>query len=530
MGDRSLRLRTFLACGLLVLPGHAVAEASESQATSAEPLITNTFFETDLRQALVDMSSQAGIPLIPDQSVQGTVSVELKGVPLEKALQMVLAGGGFTFRKMDGYYFIGQAVPQNPSFNLLTVTEQLKLNYIRAKEALELVPEAFKSFIQISEETNALTVTASPEVLERIKRDLRQVDRPPKQVMIEALVTELSDEAKHNLGVDWTWDWANQDTTAQLKLADLALDLAFTSTPAHLTRQVLAKINALAQQGKASVRANPRIMTIEGQEASITIATDEFFLVNVGSVAFPSQTLQKVQAGIVLKLTPFVTEQRDITMKLEPEVSDVTSRSQAQGQPIITIGRRTASTTIRVKDGETIVIGGLVQERTSDSLKKVPLLGDIPLAGKMFQKTEKSTKRNEVVIFITPHLLDAVQQTTQQSIVMPVIYVNPTETFTMGPSLELTSPLEAYRSAVRQKIFSAIRRLSPTPSSGSVSVTFTVAANGRLIGEPMAESQHGLTLEQIAKLAVKRAAPFDPFPVDEKRSEQTFRVTLIFEP
>jgi TonB family protein len=108
--------------------------------------------------------------------------------------------------------------------------------------------------------------------------------------------------------------------------------------------------------------------------------------------------------------------------------------------------------------------------------------------------------------------------------------MTPRGTFATTLAHEPSSPIEAYQVAVRQKVLSILQALPDTPSSGRVTVTFTVDSNGRLVGEPKLENQPDRDLEKIAKLAVQRAAPFTPFPPEARRPEQTFRVTLVFEP
>ena len=112
---------------------------SAAPKSGAEPLITNIFSDTDLRQALMDIAAQAGIPIIPDATVQGTVSVDLKNAPLERALSMVLLGGGYAFAKQDGYYLVGSPEPDNPNFHLLTRTEIVDLKYVMPQTVIALL-------------------------------------------------------------------------------------------------------------------------------------------------------------------------------------------------------------------------------------------------------------------------------------------------------------------------------------------------------------------------------------------------------
>lgn len=400
------------------------AEKVEAKPEEKPILISNVFFETDLRQALSDISAQAGIPIIPDDTVQGVVTLELKDTPLEKALEMVLVAGGFTYKRLDGYYLIGAADANNPTFKILSTTEYIKPTYLKAGEIPKLLSEQFKSFIHVCEERNTLAITASPEMIARIKEDIAKIDRKPKQIMLQSVVLELSNSARKSLGIDWSWSWNTAyDRTVDAESAGaaglgydpfsnsglsgmgIAEGLGFTYTgTGQLTTSFLASIKALVEDGEGSIRATPRIATLDGEEAVINIGVEEYFSVTTGPVTYPYTELKIIKYGIVLKIIPYISDHGDIIVKIMPsEVSDVVGKGK-DNLPVIS--RRTVSTTIRVKDGETIIIGGLIHKSKSKQITKVPILGDIPLLGWLFKNKETVLTDSEIMILITPRILD----------------------------------------------------------------------------------------------------------------------------
>ncbi len=372
--------------------------AQNTTYANKEPLITNVFYETDIRQALTDMSAQCGIPIIPDDSVQGIISLELKDVPLEKALRMILVGGGYSFRKVDdSYYLIGLPVSSNPSFGLLTTTEFIKSTYIRARDIPELLSEHYEPYVKINEETNTMTITATPDIIGRIKEDISKFDRPPAQVMIEAIVTEISTEALKNLGIDWTGSWSE----GHVGMNSLLGSLRWTSSGDDFP-DLLMSLNNLVENGKAVIRANPRIATLDRHEASIHIGREEYHLINTGSAAYPYNTLQAITSGVTLKIIPVISHTGEITVTIQPEVSDVAGKGK-EGLPVIS--KRNALTTLRVQDGQMIVIGGLLQKSRLDKHSKTPILGDIPLMGALFSSKEETSLDTEMVVLIRPRIL-----------------------------------------------------------------------------------------------------------------------------
>lgn len=392
-----------------ILQYYVLAQAAE------QPLVSNVFYETDIRQALQDISAQVKMPIVIDPSVEGFINIELVNVPLEDALQMVLIPLGYTFKKVDNYYIVGLAKPESPVFDLLSKTEVIPLDYVKAEDLNKLVSDFFLPYIKPNPHNNSVTITAPKNIIERFRDDIAKIDRPQQQVMMEALVVELSEAGKKELGIRWG---SMQDggfivsppsnLTYNDFLSQTATDeLQFSGT---VTQSTMMTLKTMIQNGKAMVRANPRISALNGEEASIFIGKEEFFLINTGSQAYPYNTLQSIGTGVTLKITPSVSSSGAITVKIQPEVSEVTSRG-VNNLPIV--NKRTVSTTVRVFDGDTVVIGGLVQHNSSQTDTRAPFLGSIPLIGELFKSKDTSLEDKEVLIFITPHLSDVASMFSQ---------------------------------------------------------------------------------------------------------------------
>lgn len=380
----------------------------------SQPLITNIFYDTDIIQALRDISAQAGIPIIPDVSVQGLVSLEVINVPFEECLRRLLAPNGLTFRRFEDYYLVGSPRPDNPSSYLLTSTEQIRPNYFKAKDLATLVSEYYMPFIKVNDNSNIIAITASPDIIKQFKKDLEAIDKPPRQVLIEAMITEVSKDGLQSLGIDWSGSISKKnDTIFSLQLlsnlaniADTTFGLIFgnvTRTLGKFTYSFTPSIQALVTSGKASIRANPKIVTLDGQKATILAGKEAYYSIITGPINYQYERLEMIKYGVSLEITPYISEdKREITLEVIPEVSDVIGQGITD-LPILS--KRAAKTKIRVKDGEKIVIGGLLQKSERTVLRKIPFLGDIPFLGLLFRTTTKVAEETEVVIFITPHIL-----------------------------------------------------------------------------------------------------------------------------
>ncbi|MEO0114961.1 MAG: secretin N-terminal domain-containing protein [candidate division WOR-3 bacterium] len=391
-----------------------VAPKTTEVESITQPSITNVFYDTDILQALRDISAQAGIPIIPDGSVQGLVSLEVTDVPLEECLRRLLAPHGFTFRRFKDYYLVGSPKPDNVASYLLTVTEQIKPSYYKAKELASLLSDYYTPFIKVNENSNVISITASPEIIERFKNDVAAIDKPPRQVLIEALITEVSRDGLQALGIDWSGSVSRRNDTLfslQLltniaKLADTTFGMIFgnvTKTLGSFTYSFTPSLQALVTQGKANIRANPKIVTLDGQKASIMVGREAYYEILTGPINYQYTQLQMIKYGISLDIIPYISRDgKEITLEVTPQVSDVVGQG-ITNLPIL--NTRSAKTQVRVKDGEKIVIGGLFQKGERTEMRKIPFLGDIPFLGLLFRTTRKVAQETEVVIFITPHIL-----------------------------------------------------------------------------------------------------------------------------
>jgi type II secretory pathway component GspD/PulD (secretin) len=186
----------------------------------------------------------------------------------------------------------------------------------------------------------------------------------------------------------------------------------YTSVPANEFTSLLFTLKMLVSEGKAGIRSRPRVATLNGEKASIDMSLDEYYSIvtDIGSYDNVLRTeLQVIKSGVQLEITPHIGDNNDITVNVITEVSDVASRqNQVAGNTsgnLPVIRRRKVDTCVRVKEGDAIVIGGLIETQEQNNVEKVPILGDIPLLGGLFHSTKSETMEKEVMIFITPRLM-----------------------------------------------------------------------------------------------------------------------------
>ena len=203
------RRMIFLICSLFVvfvLLGVGKTPLPARAEQESEPLVTIIFFEMELREALRELALQTGVNIVMDENITGTVTLELEDTPLEKALQMILAGGGFSYRKVDDYYLVGLADPKNRIFADLAETEFYFFKNTKVSTVEALLPEAFRQNVRFDPETNVAAVTAPRGLRERIIADFKKIDIPRAQVRVRALVSEVQTEVIRNGNRPFNWE------------------------------------------------------------------------------------------------------------------------------------------------------------------------------------------------------------------------------------------------------------------------------------------------------------------------------------
>ncbi|HOK83743.1 MAG TPA: secretin [Pseudothermotoga sp.] len=365
-----------------------------------EPLVSNFFQDTYILDALSDIAAQTGIPIIADTTVSGFVTIELNEVPLEKALRMILMPGGYTFIKVDGFYFVGAPDPKNPAFRYLAQTKTIKPNYLQVDAIKNLLPSFYEPFVKIDTQNNLITITAPEQIIEKFEEDLKKMDVPPKQVKISVVVTEVSKDAMMDLGLDqlgYTFG-ANQqvkeDWTAILGLVSGVL-----SVQTDVFGTIVARIQALEEQRKATIKADPWIIVQENKPARLFVGQREIIIIQPeGGTA----TTQTVDVGVGLDITTRVVGNNELEIAIAPTVSHFTT---AQTSSSLSTKRSELSTTLCIQSGQTVVISGLTVEHSSDSYAGFPFFGSIPLLRYLFGVKSDSQNKRELVIFLSAEIL-----------------------------------------------------------------------------------------------------------------------------
>lgn len=383
-------------------------------AGDAGPPVSDTFLETDVKQALQSLAAQANASLIIDDQVRGIVTASIDNEPFEAALRKVLLPLGFVYRKVGGQFYVGSSDPSSALFAQIAERYDYDTKHTAPRELFELLPEGLRQFVRVNDRRNTMTVEAPRAIAQRILSELRSADTSVPQVVLEAMVVVYAPEDAFRFGFDFEQGIKLSGNEA-INVGMQGLAMSGVVGPGQLQGLqnftfTSAVLRAMSREGYISIRAAPRVMAKDGEKARISIGRETFFSVqpvNTSAQLFLQQDLEKIEAGITLDITP-VIRGNTVTVTIDKaEVSEDIRGSalRTADDRFPTINRRTVSTTVHVKDGQTIVIGGLTQKQAIDRVDKVPLLGDIPGLGLLFQNIDKQTQEAEVAIFISPKIV-----------------------------------------------------------------------------------------------------------------------------
>lgn len=386
---------------------------------SSEPTrVTENFEETDIRQALQVLASQAGVTVIVDEQISGAVTALIEDEPFETALRKVLLPMGLVHVKTaEGEYIIAVPDPSSPLFSRVSTRLEFRPLHVSPEDLMKMIPQREARFITVVDKRNIMMIEAPEELAQTLLERLKQADHPIPQVELEAIVCVIAPDKGFKSGLDWNHAVTlNGSEVLKFGMAGLNVNGSGSRQGANSAFSdfavTAAFVKLLAQEGYLSIRAAPRVTARDGEQAKIAITRQSFFSTQpVGTSQFFNSQIEEVEAGITLEITPIIRGE-NITVKIEKaEVSEdirtTDVSATVQNNPYPLINRRTVSTTVSVRDSETIVIGGLVQRQTVDRIAKIPVLGDIPYAGRMFQTVEQLEQDAEVVIFISPRLVES---------------------------------------------------------------------------------------------------------------------------
>ena len=449
-------------------PEESQAEASlfsENKEYEGQRLSLN-FQDIETRSVLQLLAETSGKNIVVSDTVQGNVTLRLRNVPWDQALDIVMTTKGLDMRQNGNVIMVAPAeeIAARETADLeaqLAIqelepvySEFLQVNYAKAADLAGLITGggggsmlSERGSIGVDDRTNTLWVQDTAERLQDIRRLVRALDIPIKQVLIESRIVVVNDNFSRDLGVRLGVTGFNEsggdlivasgtgtgtDTMINSALANLAdpangtvypidvpllndrynvnvpiADAAGRFSLAVLQSDYLVdlELTALEAEGRGEIVSTPRVITANQKEASIKQGVEIPYQQSASSGA---TTIQFKEAVLELTVTPQITPDNNIIMDLrvsKDNVGEIISTG-GLGGTVPSIDTRSVETQVLVADGQTVVLGGIYETERRETINKVPFLGDIPFAGALFRSKQKTDNKAELLIFVTPRILE----------------------------------------------------------------------------------------------------------------------------
>lgn len=388
------------------------------------PIVSLNVIDAEVSDVLAALGSMGNVNIVADKVDAGKITVRFDGINLYKALEFIAKTKGLDYEKVGDVIVVCAKGGLAANFGALHI---FKLDFAEPIDAAlaaslsitggknqktekddkksedsaaistaknQKIDYNVSKRFQIDRATNSLLFFGSAEEAGRIRDLLKVIDVAYPQVSLEAKVIAINKDEIENLGVAWEWS----DEQEIPGTVTFGRDEGKKSFGVYYT----AKIDALIAHNKAAVLARPNIMTINGKEAVINIGGE----VPVPTVSVTNSTAQTSieyrESGIILRYIPRINKDGFITAEVHTEVSSPVYVPEVNAYRF---NKRSADTSIRLKDGETMVIGGLIGSEEIKSISKIPFFGDLPVLGRFFSCVKNNKNESEIMIFLTAHIV-----------------------------------------------------------------------------------------------------------------------------
>jgi len=422
----------------------------EEETKEPEKLYTLSFRKADVHEILTILSRESKLNIIVDPDVRGEVTVDLKEVTLDKALVCLLAPLGLDYKREANIIRVSPVKIHTRMFTLNYLSTKrgasgmvsgtsgrageggetggmgsfIKVEtsdtaelWKEIEEGLKVISSGEGRFV-INKVSGSILATDFPQNLARIAQFLETIEgSAQRQVMIQTRIIEVTLSDQYKMGIDWSSirtgiDWPSIVTsssirgtyTQRLSPATEIFQIGISDSGFSFLLDVMSK------QGKIDILSSPRVSTLNNQPAVIKVATEDVFWeresVSGAEGVISSSTPRWITVGILLKVTPQIGSDGLIIMDIHPSITEKVGESvSSEGDIAPILDVRETSTVAKVRDGQTIVIAGLLQKKETQEITGVPFLGKIPFLGAIFRRTVKEKKKTELIIMLTPRIV-----------------------------------------------------------------------------------------------------------------------------
>jgi type IV pilus assembly protein PilQ len=442
-------------------------------------------------------------------------------------------------------------------------TKVYTLQYAKVGDLKDRLSEMLTANIgnlRIDERTNKVAITDLKSKIPAFDKVISAFDERHKEVIIEAKILQVTLNDDYNTGINWDAVFTKVHSSLH-QVATLGVSLKYpdqlTPIPSSqgsggalqignlATEGYQAVIQALREYGKTNLLSSPRIVALNNEEASILVGTNQPYATRTisqgsgGTGNIEAENVTFIDLGIKLVVTPTINDEDFITMKIKPEVSSQISEFviTSSGNKIPVVKTTTTETTVMVKNGSTVLIGGLIEENIRESIREVPGLANIPILGNLFRTRtigsgdSTNPEKTELVIFLTPHIISgeekkdllSTDQVAQDRALEKLQKAEPDKK-------EEDMTAEEYYNLIASIINKKVEEKRPGISMpGESTIAFDISREGELVADPRILKENNSGLSELGIDSIIDSVPFPPFPRSMDKGKETLQIVISYE-
>ena len=358
--------------------------------------------DANLSEVLKVLAERSGMNFVAGEGVnKGKITIILNSTPLNEAINLLVRAAGLSYEIIGNSVLIAEQGKLSKEVGQSSYV--IKLKYLKAEEVAHMLSDLTTN-IKVDKSGNKLICFTSPRVINEIEKIIKSVDKPHILVMLETRIIEVSMDKLDKYGIDWS-ELSPIQSGVNYPVSPLkeGIDLdKWIKTPLEF----VLILDMLLSNGDARILMDSKLTTTNNKQASLHIGEIIPYTIqtyNTTSSGGSNEQIQKEHVGVKITMIPHVNEEQQITLSIEPEVSSI-SLWVGKGSDLPLIRIRKTKTTVRVENNQTIFLAGLISEEESVAIKKLPVLGDIPLIGLIFQHKKNTIRKSNLIIEITPRI------------------------------------------------------------------------------------------------------------------------------
>jgi len=384
--------------------GKVTAHQMDSLTTKKNASMTLTLRDMEINEAMEMLSKKDRVNIVLGKGVNGKVNVNLFDVTLDEAIRSVANAAGFSAELRNETYFIAakEALGKNRQ-DITMISKAFKIEYTKPSVAAGALKNYLSAYgvLTLLEARKLVLVEDMPPYIQRMEDILKAIDHKPAQILIEAKILEVTLDDSESFGLDWSRLFRANRGSGNVGLRGLSSPLSPGFFFDFVNPNVEVFLDTLKNQGRVRTLSTPKLLAMENQEASVVIGDRIGYKVTTTVNQVTTESIEFLESGVILKVTPSVDGQRRVLLKIHPEISTGTISDGIPSQTTTEV-----TTQLLVPNTKTIFLGGLIKHSVAERRRGVPFLSNIPGLRWLFSNQEMINVNTETIVLITPRIVE----------------------------------------------------------------------------------------------------------------------------